>query len=886
MKRWTICVTFFVAVAAHAQTVSLSLQQKQRMAAPGATAAFALDPSCVDAQLEKDALVLVGKRPCATKVMVVSAEDARSLHVQVTAKNPPVDSARRGAFSGAFAEGGSYSFRFQSGPARFENAFDFTRRQGERTVRIQFAAASTPSGFGGSSPVNLHVMSYQLTSARQELTLLDRSVEASPLTVSGLLVRGMHLRRGDWFVHTGYTSLGSYQDLFFPTQREFVFGAGRRFRLSKHSALTPMLFYFSTKDSAWRAARPGPVGSLLYEYQPTPRFRLLGELGFSRGLAGYFQLNYQGGADDVAARLRIEPGNFPALRANNRHGFYSDVRWTHHFSRALRTNLFLSANRFLLPGFEQSNLITNAQVQYSFARVWNLQGGWDFSSFTGRVPASSRVRSMSFPVSLGIHARRAGGTLLYRFSRNSQNELGSHQLRESLYTRWRGFHLSAFHDRQTMAPTVDLILSQFPALEQALLQDGITATSPQQIAALLRENRTLWSLGLIEGVNIFLSPVRTQYGANINWSSPGKRKQQFQYSVLFNNHEGLRLASRAAIHRASYSLQLSPASELYVAASWYQSRTAAGTRPLLSVGFRRRFAATPAFLLPGKKGLITGRVFVDKEQRGVWHPGAEPVADAEVILDGARRTRTDQDGRYVFKGVSQGGHEVEVIVKQSRPFFFTTPSRVEADINSEVNFGLSFEKARLFGRVLSDAGIGVFGVAIRARNAEYSFDASTAGDGSFQFAGLPDGEFEIQVVPESVPPGYRLQEDATQRLRLEAGTPAQVEFRLQALRSFSGRVLLRTRPSSRPQPVAGALVRIAELNLECTTDTNGAYLFRNLPAGDFTLIVLYEQREISRKVTIPASPGSLKNVDIQLSETSNLHISQNHLPNESPLGSR
>ncbi|HWQ03257.1 MAG TPA: carboxypeptidase regulatory-like domain-containing protein [Candidatus Nitrosotenuis sp.] len=879
MKPWVCIFALLFASSAWAQSLTLNLQQKGQVPAIGATAAIPLDASCVDVQLEKDVLTVLGKRPCSTKVMIISAENALSLDVQVVARNVLRDAASGKSGSGAFADTGSFSFRYQSGPSRFENSFEFTRRQGERTVRFQLTASTTPFGSGNAGPVSLNVMSYQIISSRQELTFLDRPVDSSPLTVNGMMVRGVHLRRGDWFAHGGFTSPGSYQDLFFPVQRELVFGVGRRLRLGKHTTLTPMLFYFSGDKLNSRASKSGAVGSLLFEHQPSSRLRFVGELGFSRGVAAYFQTNYQGRSDEIVGRVRLEPGNFPSLRANNRHGFYSDVRWTHSFSRTLRANLYVSANRFLLPGFEQSNFITNLQLQYTFARVWNVQGGWDFSSFHTRVPASSKMRTVSAPVSLGLYARHFGGTILYRFSRNAPNELGSHQWRESAYARWRGFQVGVFHDRQTMAPTVDLILSQFPALEQALLQEGLTATSPQQIAALLRENSALLNLGLIEGVNIFLSPRRTQYGGNVNWTAQGARRQQFQYSVLFNKSEGLRAAMMTTIHRASYTFQLSSASEFYVSASWLQSRSAGNARnlrPIVSFGFRRKFDAAPAFLMPGKKGIITGRVFVDKEQRGAYQAGAELVANAEVVLDGSRRTRTDKEGRFWFKGVAQGAHEVEVNLKHERPFYFTTPSRVETDINSEVNFGISFERSRLFGRVVNDAGAGIYGVVLRVRNAEFSFDSSTTGDGSFQFAGLPDGEFEVQLVSDSVPAGYRVEDTSAQRVRLHAGAPVSVEFRLQAMRSVSGKVILRPRPSSRPAPVPGARVRIRELNLECTADENGAYLFRNLPAGNFTLVVQHEKREVARTLTIPANPVSIKNFDLHLADSNNLQISMRH----------
>jgi hypothetical protein len=855
---------------ASAQTISLKLQEKHSVSMSGATAAFALDATCVDVFLDHDVLTLTGKRPCSTKVMVVSSDATKSLDIQVIPPKSSSDSAFRNAAQGLFSEGGSYSLRFQSGPAQFENGLEFARRSGDRIVRVRLVTTMTPSGLGNAGRLAINAMSYQLSSPRQELTLLDRAVEVSPLTVNGTTIRGFHLRRDSWFLHAGFTSLGSYQGLFFPTHRELVFGLGRQIRIGKHATITPSVFYFSGVKSASRAASPGPVGSLLYEYRPTSRLRILGELGIGRGVAAYFQGEFLGKSDDLSGRLRIAQGQFPALRANNRHGFYSDVRWTHRFSRSFRTVAYFSANRFVLPGFEQSNLIFNVQAQFQFARFWSVQGGWDYSTFTGLVPVSPTVRTASLPLSLGWHTRFFGGTLLYRFSRNSQNELGSHQLRESAYVRWRGFHLSVFHDRQTMAPTVDLILRQFPALEQALLQEGISATSPQQIATLLRERSELWNLGIIEGVNLFLSPMRTQYGANVNWTSQGRRRQQFQYTLLLNRSEGLRSVSVTTMHRASYTLQVSRANELFVSASWYQSSLdggRSGSRPIVAFGFRHRFDSTPSFLLPGKKGMISGRVFVDKEMTGAAGPSSEPVPNAEVILDGTRSTRTDQHGRYWFRGVAQGTHSVEVNWKHDKPFYFTTASRVETDINSEVNFGISFAKARLFGRVLNDANEGVLGAVVRVKNQEFSKDTATGPDGSYHFSNLPEGQFEVTLLADSFPAGFRLEEITAHQVVLRAGTPASADFQLQALRSISGRVIVRSGAMGRPQPVAAVRVWIPELNRESTTDKDGYYLFRDLPAGPLSLVVEYQKRTILRSIVLPPRPVSLKSIDLDLTPT-------------------
>lgn len=70
--------------------------------------------------------------------------------------------------------------------------------------------------------------------------------------------------------------------------------------------------------------------------------------------------------------------------------------------------------------------------------------------------------------------------------------------------------VSAYADREKQAPTLELIFRDLPELALALDQLGITATSPHEIARLLRENSALINLGFIEGATVNLTPTRTQ----------------------------------------------------------------------------------------------------------------------------------------------------------------------------------------------------------------------------------------------------------------------------------------------------------------------------------------------------------------------------------------
>jgi Carboxypeptidase regulatory-like domain len=55
---------------------------------------------------------------------------------------------------------------------------------------------------------------------------------------------------------------------------------------------------------------------------------------------------------------------------------------------------------------------------------------------------------------------------------------------------------------------------------------------------------------------------------------------------------------------------------------------------------------------------------------------------------------------------------------------------------------------------------------------------------------------------------------------------------------------------------------LKELSLEVKTGANGAYIFRNLAAGTYTIVVENEGKEITRSVTLPPEPTNLREIDL------------------------
>jgi uncharacterized protein (DUF2141 family) len=198
------------------------------------------------------------------------------------------------------------------------------------------------------------------------------------------------------------------------------------------------------------------------------------------------------------------------------------------------------------------------------------------------------------------------------------------------------------------------------------------------------------------------------------------------------------------------------------------------------------------------------------------------------------------------------------------PFFFTTGSKVQSEINEEVNFGVAVSLARLFGVVRNDAGNGVPGIEVSLSIGLRMFRATTDSEGKFRVEGLSPGSYRVQIDTDSVPPGYSLAGLTTQQAAVDPSLPVQIAFTLTAIRNISGHISTYDRASRREIPMASIKVFLRGTSLESVTDENGTYLFRGLPAGAYHLSVFYNEKEFDREVILPAGPVFHKDIDFDL----------------------
>jgi hypothetical protein len=858
-------------VPAIAQTVTVGYQQTVQLNVPGATAAYSLNSYYADASVNVGTLTIQGNHPGSTTVMVITGVGIQPYHVSVPQPAPvfPPGFPRPGG-EGASAEEGSYELRFSNDPYQLQNAFDFTERQGDRTIRLHAENVDYLPPAEGQSPAAFPSLSYEIETPGRDVTFLDQMVSDSPLTLDNVLVRGFHFRDQGWLFHGGYTAQTSFQNLFLPAQKEAVGGIGYQFSLGNNSFLTPSLYYFQGSNaSQLSAGHPGTLGSLEFRHEIGKHLAFLAEAGLGGGPGFAGRLKYHRQADEqIYANLRYEAPDFHSVAVNNLHGFLSDLHWERKLGRRTSSSLSFSGNQYDLPTLPaQVNISSDWTVDYQFSRHWFGNGGYSFSRFSGGAATTGPLQNLQFPLGVSFTSAHFGAGFQYREALNNSQGGNGRGFRTNVSGSTRQWELSAYVDRQTQTPTVTTLYSSIPGLQDTLDRLGIAATSPEQVSDLLRNDAVLLALGYINQLSWNLSPVLLQAGTTLNWKPGGSSLQQLYLGALYTSNQTISNTVESTIYTATYSRQLTRANTVFASASLFRSTapgTASGYRPLLEISLRHKFNRVPWLLIPGRSGTIAGTAFQDTAAQGVFRDGMPRLAAMEIVLDGTRHTTTDAQGHYYFAHVPFGAHQVEAVFHSGQPYFFTTPTPVATEINASVDFGVVFTRARLIGHVVNDAGVGLSGVTVSVTGAQKTYTAVTDGEGHFLLADLAAGSYRIEPKAESLPAGYLSEGLDPVTTDLQLGAPTHVTFTSKAIRTISGRVKAFDSQGRKEVLLGGIKVTIVELKRESITDEEGNYLFRELPAGSFTLLVNDGKQDFTLKVTLAATPAFSRDNDFDL----------------------
>jgi hypothetical protein len=353
-------------------------------------------------------------------------------------------------------------------------------------------------------------------------------------------------------------------------------------------------------------------------------------------------------------------------------------------------------------------------------------------------------------------------------------------------------------------------------------------------------------------------------------------------------HSAKSTAGSSNSHTLGYTLayQLTPRWQLQSSLSnvllWDSAQQGLRRDTIFSAGFNVALRGAPHWLVPyhAHRSAIRGRVYKDLNINGAFNAGEPGFPGIRVDLSDGQSVLTDSEGRFEFSGLSPDVYHVSLGLAQ-----FKVPVRVtsatEATVNlsslrtAEVDFGI-INFSRVQGNVFNDYLVNgerppdappVPGVRLVLTSGESSRDVITDGSGDFEFDELNPGEYKLALDPATIPPNF-IGSGAARELHVEPNSTVVEDFPLQALRSISGQVLLKTTsgakvPGSRSvvQPVAGA--RIAVAGRVATTDEQGRFVLRNLPAGHWVLETVAWSRA-PEGVKMPSGPVDLPREPVQV----------------------
>ncbi|HEX6880249.1 MAG TPA: carboxypeptidase regulatory-like domain-containing protein [Terriglobales bacterium] len=814
--------------------IRLSAGSQLRLPAENVTAAYSLDADCADANIVGNVITVIGRRPCSTHLVTISGEKVIETEIIVSPRRGYLASrARRN--SPELQESGSLTTSYSSLPAQVETAVRLTRVEGKRQTDIALEVGHGHAFSATEANTTLPYGSISFSGPDSSLTLLDQTIGDSPLMMDNTVLRGLHIRKKNWFANAGVASMTGFRQDLFESDPDRAFATGYHFAAGRNGTLTPA-FTWITASRQYLSGKSGGIGSLAYEFRQQDRVHFLADLGISRGagLAALLDINKE--SDIAHLNFRAAQSGFARLSSSPAPGLQAEGYWTHRINDRYTLEAAGSQDKYLLlDQTSQTNTGWNTSLRRKLFDRFTIRGGLSGSRLARQ--ADSPIFTTSVPASLSFESRRFGNSFEYRYGRNNASELGSHSVRDTMRLSAGPFTIMGFFSRQSETPTVDYVLDNVPWLRQALLDAGISATTPEQIEDLLRTNADLISAGLLRNVSINISPLRTQVGGSASWASP-HRLLSARVESRYDRNNRLQGRVTSSSHDARLSVKVNRQTDLTLQGSLFTTRgSQLGSLnvPVFSITLHRQFMNVPDFFGPYPTGVIHGRVFDDEDGRGMDPNTQKGMADVVILLDGTRRTKTRASGSFTFHGVPSGRHTVEVVYEDTLNHVFTTPPNVAvSDENSEVYFGIGRRKSMIFGTVTDDAGAPIEGVLLRAVGTNIETARSNS-SGDFSFANLHPGTFEVAIDEQSVPAMYSLANLHSMNISTEPNQPGKVAFMIPAMRGARGKIVCHSEPVNS----ANAQLSLDGVDVSDSIQGDGEFSLRELSAGKHELTVRY-----------------------------------------------
>lgn len=828
IRAFLLLVWLVLGLPALAAETRLIARESLRVEFAGAQAAFALDASIVEVSMAGADVVLFGRRTGRTLVTVVlpGAMETLAVHVEAGAASltDPTAFARERV--------GSAELRYDSGQHRFSTSIHARVEGQSHTTRLRLEGLHERGHDGRGGLTALPHASIEIDTPTRKVTLLDERVEGTPLGLDGVVVRGAHLRQGAWEVHAGLASATPYEDLLVPRDGDPVLSVAGRVR-ADHLDFLPSFVYLPDSVGEWRAVASlglqGEAGPLSYKL----------EAGWGGRFGAAADVRWVQPRRQAWVNAVLKPNGFAAPGMGRLPGSRVDAAWTEQLGERTTVTASAASNRLDLAGVMPES--TSARIDVRQQVGPGLATTSTVSTAEYRSLGSAARRRSTVSLAMSYDRSEFGASAQYRHQDLSASGTGGHGGRLALRAMHGGLRANAFIDAQQHALTLGLLLRERTDLARALAELGIEASDPETLLRQFRDNAALLApLGVAIG-EVRLNPLRLQAGLDATWRGvPGG--PELTLRVLADQVESAGRERRSYVASLGGSWRVRRDLALGLAYSRWSAQghgidNAAQSAFQLWVRFHFSDLSLPGM----GSAAITGRVV----REDATEPGlSRALSGVTVVMDGGRRTRTDDDGRYAFERPGPGAHRVEAELPDAPGAYFLTPSSRMAKPGDEVSFGITFSGGRLSGTVRDDVDTPLAGVTVRLEGASPR-SAVTDGAGHYRIT-APAGEARVSIAAESLPAGFDVRGLEPTVVRLAAGAPSVSDLKVRAQRAVKGVV---------PEGAATVLARAPGFEREIRTDAAGKFMVRGLPAGALTLVIRSTRGERQVVLQVPAAPG-------------------------------
>ncbi|HEX7959181.1 MAG TPA: SdrD B-like domain-containing protein, partial [Terriglobales bacterium] len=460
---------------------------------------------------------------------------------------------------------------------------------------------------------------------------------------------------------------------------------------------------------------------------------------------------------------------------------------------------------------------------------------------------------------------------------NSQSQMS---LRDSLNFRVKQqtFNLNVSHDRvdPSLVNALNQQIQLLPdALKQLFLFDPAGFIASGNLSPQLR--------ALLQGIQ----PSNTQVSLSAQFQI-GKRINFSPMIGYYHQDQGLSHRANSQLFGYGFTWQLTDTLSLQSTLSnvflWDTTLGQLRRNTVLSVGFNKSFSGIPTFNLgyTGVKPVIRGIVFRDANVNGSYNPGEPGIPNVLIRLEDGRTTVTDENGRFTFSGLARRPYKLGIELAQFKnPVRLTTSAMFTAvpGNGNEVDFGIvdfsrvtgvAYNDYLLTAKKQPDAN-GIKDVELILKGNGTVWKAKTDSGGEYEIDNVPAGLYDLSINRTSLPADH-VSSGTSYSVEVGPTQTVVADIPVRALRSVSGRVLFRAKPSAEPTtnsraknaiqparevdpiPLSGVILAIG--NITARTDADGSFVLRELPGGPLVL-TLVPQSGIPDSVKLPSWPITL-----------------------------